>query len=447
MRTVKERAGELLKDVTDTVENSVSQNISEVTNQVNQRIRSVIEGSARKASDSIKEIASIDEKSILTYIDDRRQFSGLSSIFLALFLFILLPGWMAWLPAMVLVYGIITLYIFYVWRAKVDIPDGYEGVNTFFGRPVTDEKKKAKKGRNWYLSYPEFCLFMVSKQDQVISFEASSFAADYVRIGFEGQIMFKNADVAKIVVETTPSSIMKIINLYSRYILLRIITSIPDSRIKFIGRDNLQNLVGALNGYLSEEFGIEAKRATMPTQMNSILKDLEEIKTTLKEIELMKTETKKVRLESATKTVEGDMRQKRKIAYKQAILLQQKKISLDTIVSERINQIRQNQIIGARKRLEEASALLGKEVASYFAKIKKAMAVNKAIKELEASFDVEIAELKREVFKKLMPKKISVLGVKGIGTGVGLNYGHQIFESIHKRAVEDKMEKFNECDV
>ena len=81
----------------------------------------------------------------------------------------------------------------------------------------------------------------------------ANFPGDYASIGLSNQIVFHVVDSAKFVEHTSPAGIVKSLNLYASYIALRIITSVKDARVKFSGRDSLDNVSEALNGYLSED--------------------------------------------------------------------------------------------------------------------------------------------------------------------------------------------------
>ena len=57
---------------------------------------------------------------------------------------------------------------------------------------------------------------------------------------------------------------MKILSLYAGYLNLRIITSIEDARVKFSGRDRIDNVIGALNDNLKEPTVSKSYAAVCP---------------------------------------------------------------------------------------------------------------------------------------------------------------------------------------
>jgi hypothetical protein len=222
---------------------------------------------------------------------------------------------------------------------------------------------------------------------------------------------------------------MKIVNFYTSYIVLRMIVSVGDSRVKFMGRDRLDNLSQALNRYLSAPCGVSAVRATMPDAENPILDDLENVRTGLKSISAM-TEKKQVRLEAEVKVVESSIRRERKAARNEAIQLQQQRITLETHITEEVNTRRQELLINARQRLEESVSKVREEVSTWKAKVQKAIALRESRESLERDLDLRIARLKRAFMERLIPEQVQVLGVEGIGTGFGLSLGNRLLQEI-----------------
>jgi len=434
----KEKIKNAIGDVSSTAFASIDEMINVSTDTISEAIDERLQKITAKAkqTEQSRSFADMDEEKILMYNDDRRKLSGISSIFLSLFLFIALPTWMIWIPILVVLYGLVNFYIFYVMQAKVDIPDGFIGVVCYFGRPMRENERKAKTGRNWFLNFSNYCPYSISTRDQVTEISAANFTMDYGTVEFKAQVMFKNSDATTIITRTTPASIMKMIDIYSSYILLRIISSLRDSRVKFVGRDDIRNFVEALNGYLKDSYGIECKRATMPVSENSIIDDLEAIRTDLKQVDVLTKEDKKVRLEAAIKTVESDMRSKRKLSRSRAITLKQTEITLNTQIAEQVNKLKQEELIKARKKLEETEAELWRKANSFKAKVEKAKAIKAAFKALKAQFDLRLAALKREIFIKTMPKVIQVFDIDGIGTGIGLNMAHMLFGKTQEKVVE-----------
>ena len=268
-------------------------------------------------------------------------------------------------------------YFGYVSNCKVDVPDGFEGVMCRFGKP---SQETARRGRNWLFNFADFCSFLVSQRDQVVDSENANFAADSASIGLEDQKVFRVTDAAQFVANTSPAAVMRVLDLYGSYNALRIITSIRDSRVKFTGRDDLRNVITALNEQLgAHELGISVVRANMPTANNAILGDLEGIRTDIRRIEAMKDE-KQVRLEAEVKQVESEMRQKRKASRNSALDLQKEQITLQTNIAQQVNTVRQEAVIRARKTLEMTTSDLARAVESLKAKVEK-------VKTIRASFE------------------------------------------------------------
>ena len=187
--------------------------------------------------------------------------------------------------------------------------------------------------------------------------------------------------------------------------------------------------MAALNNHLSDDFGIEVTNVSMPSANNQILEDLEEIRTLLREIDAMK-EKRQVRLESAIKAVESELRTKRKQARRLTPELQQAKISLDTDITELVNEKRQEVLIGARRKLEKSASELDRDLANFRARLKKAISLQSSLEALRRNFELRKAELKRRAFNLIGPDQVTVLGVSGIGTGVGLGMSKDVVKKI-----------------
>jgi DNA repair exonuclease SbcCD ATPase subunit len=167
----------------------------------------------------------------------------------------------------------------------------------------------------------------------------------------------------------------------------------------------------------------------MPDAENPILDDLENVRTGLKSISAM-TEKKQVRLEAEVKVVESSIRRERKAARNEALQLQQQRITLETHITEEVNTRRQELLIKARQRLEESLSKVQEEVATWKAKVQKALALKESREALERDLDLRIARLKRAFMERLIPDQVQVLGVEGIGTGFGLSLGNRLLKRI-----------------
>ena len=401
---------------------------AERANQAVQQRLSRIVGVVEKATGGdIRRFAGVNESEILTYVPDRRSISGLAAMMLGFFFLTVLPSSWKLLSLLFFLAGVVYFLVGYVMNAKIDVPEGYEGVVCRFGKPVPAQK--ARRGRNWHLWYPHFIPFLASQRDQVVDTNNAGYTGDFASISLRNQITLRVTDSSTFITNTSPASLMKIVNFYTSYIVLRMIVSVGDSRVKFMGRDRLDNLSQALNRYLSSPCGVSAVRATMPETENPILDDLEDVRTGLKSISAM-TEKKQVRLEAEVKVVESSIRRERKAARNEALQLQQQRITLETHITEEVNTRRQELLINARQRLEESLSKVREEVSTWKAKVQKAIALKASRELLERDLDLRIARLKRAFMERLIPSQVQVLGVEGIGTGFGLSLGNRLLQEI-----------------
>ncbi len=394
---------------------------------VQQRLTRIVGVVEKATSGDIRRFAGVNESEILTYIPDRRSVSGLAAMSLGFFFLTVLPSSWKLLSILFFLAGLGYFIVGYVFNAKIDVPEGYEGVVCRFGRPIPD--RKARRGRNWHLWYPYYIPFLVSQRDQVVDTVNAGYTGDFASISLRNQITLRITDSPTFITNTSPAALMKIVNFYASYVVLRMIVSVGDSRVKFMGRDRLDNLSQALNLYLAAPCGVSAVRATMPEAENPILDDLEEVRTGLKGISAM-TEKKQVRLEAEVKVVESSIRRERKAARNEALQLQQQRITLETHITEEVNTRRQELLINARQRLEESLSKVQEEVATWKAKVQKALALKASQDSLERDLDLRIARIKRAFMERLIPDQIQVLGVDGVGTGFGLSLGNRLLKEI-----------------
>ncbi|MEA1996481.1 MAG: hypothetical protein U9N45_02540 [Gemmatimonadota bacterium] len=384
--------------------------LQDVTAQSNEKIKEKVAIWRDQFQKTVsKEVEIVDEEEVLEYLADKRDLGPLSTLFLAFVLFMILPGFLAWIAVLMFLWGVGSFLFRYVWNAKADIPDGYKGVGCIYGRPT--DSVSVNTGRNWFFKYGTFCPFKISERDQVVDLKTGNFTREFSILTLGGQITFRITDPAKFIENTSPGGIVKLIDLYADYVSLRIITSI-EARIKFTGRESIKNLVDALNGYLSDRYGISVRRGTMPEASNPILAELEYVRTVLESIEAL-GEKRKMELQRAIKEVESDIRKNIKITRSEAHKLEQGKINLETTIAEEINTIRQQAMINARTTLEQKVSKLKEAYNSLKGKIEKAEAIKGSIAGLETSFQVEEAALKRDALQKLLPKRVQVVQLKG----------------------------------
>lgn len=437
-----QQLGHVIKQHAETtLEQQAEQNFAALEGAIQARMDRVVKRAA--VQESLDKFAGIDEEEILSYVPDKRDFSGAGPILLGLLALVLLPGPTKILAGFFFVFGVGLFLLRYVNAAKVDVPDGYEGVVCRFGSPMGKSEAPAQTGRNWYFNYARFIPYLVSLRDQVVNLRNANFTWDFGSIALSNQVVFRIEDPAKFISRTSPAGIMKILNLYASYITLRMITSMQDARVKFVGRDRIDNVVQALNQYLAEPYGIRVIRANMPSADNDIIQDLESIRTRLKMIDAM-SEDKQVKLESAIKEVESAMRKARKETRSKALELQHAKISMETRIAEEVNTKRQAMLIDARRHLEEQISLLKREIASVRAKLDKARAIQESFKGLEAQVELRKAGIKRDLYQRMIPERISVMGVEGIGPGLGLSLGQQLFQALQEGSTVSETDELKE---
>lgn len=426
---LREMASNVVDEVEERAREGVEQALENRADDLDETIKGRLEEMVGVVSSSAEEtgmdkFTGVDEEDILTFVPDRRRLSGIGTLLLGLLFLALLPGVLKVVSLLFFATGLATFGWRYVSKAKVDVPDGYRGVICRKGKPMPGET--AKVGRNWLFRYLDHIPYLVSGRDQVVDMVVANFTSDFATISLKTQLVFRVVEPARFIAGATPASLMKILDLYASYIGLRMITSIEDARVKFVGRDHLGNVIDSLNRYLSDSFGIEVVRVTMPEARNEILGDLEEIRTQLKQVASMK-ETFQVRLESEVKAVESQVRKQRKGARGEALELQQSSVRLDTNVSERLHTEREKLKIGARRRLEQVLSELRREIANLRARIEKAKVIALSIGGLQEEFGLRLAALKRRAFRRLVPRRIDVFSVPGIGPGLGMSAGNSLF--------------------
>ncbi len=397
------------------LEQSIRARIGEMVNLVNE--------SAKSQRDKF---VGVNDDDLLTYVADRRNFNGVGAVLISLLILLILPGWLKWLAVATLIWAAVQFFFGYIWKSKVDIAEGFDGVVCQFGKPL---QESSQRGRNWLFSIRRFIPFVVSMRDQVVDASNANFTGDYVTVGLGMQIVFRVTDPGKFVSNTTPSGAMKLLSLYASYISLRMITSIGDARVKFTGRDHLENVIKALNSYLSNLCGIEVIRVNMPRADNTVLEDLESIRTELKEIDSLQ-QTRTVRLEAAIKAVEQEVRKRRVTSRNEALNLQQEAIRLETHLGQTVNRERQEILMKARQTLDQKVSELRNKISGLKANVEKSKALNASLAGLQSSWKLRIAQLRQRAMLKLMPKTITILGVEGIGTGVGLATGPRLLQGL-----------------
>lgn len=419
-REALRQAGRFAEDLGPDLREAAEQGTKRVTEAINERLKTFA-GVARKTT-SEENFAGVNESEILKFVPDRRTISGSAALFLGLFFLVILPGGLKLASVLFFAFGAFHFIVGYILKAKVDVPDGFTPVSCRFGEPV---ERHVHKGRNWNLAFPYFIPFLVSQRDLVVNTRNAGFTRDFASISMRNQITLRITDAATMVKAASPAMLMRIVDVYSSYDVLRVITSMTDSRVKFMGRDKMDNLVEALNSALRERFGAVAIRASMPEAENPVMDDLERVRTSLKAIAAL-NEERQVRLEASVKSVEQEIRTSRKIARTQAIRLQQRRIDLETFIAQSVNTDRPGLLMGARQQLEAMLSEVKRDVATWKARVQKAKVFVANKPSMQINLALRMAAIKRQIQQRLIPERVHVLGVDGIGTGVGFSIGNTL---------------------
>lgn len=391
------------------------------------RMTAVVEASEKAVRSGENNFSGINEEAILSFVHDKRSIAGVGPLLLGIFLAATLPNGWGLLSIPFFAAFLLIAFFGYVWPSRVDISEGYEGVVCVKGAP--DKNAASKTGRNWELDFLRFIPYKVAtKTDQIARISVANFTRDFASVNITMQIVFRVTDRGRFVSETSPALAMRLMQIYARYIALRMITSIDDARVKFIGRDNLENVAAELNRYL-RDYGITVLRVTMPEAENGILDDLEEIRIGVNETAIL-SGSKPMRLEAAVKAIETEMRRNRKNALALAQELQNEGINFESAVSVAINSTRQQLVIDAQRQVTTKHAELEGLISGLQARITKAEAIKTSIPSLKRSYALRLAQIKQQAAMRMLPKQVVVFDVPGIGTGIGLRMGTDVLKSV-----------------
>lgn len=383
-------------------------------------VRNVSGGSGKEGGTDFK---GIDESSVLTFVPDHRSISGVAPLLLGLFCLVALPGGWKSLAVFFLLFAVAFAFFGYVWQSKVDIPEGFSGVLCNKGDP--DMAVPMHAGRQWIFGYMRWIPFLVAaKKDQVVTNNVANFTKDFGSIKLKLVVSFRIVQPDRFAVHTSPAVAMALMERYTNYIALRMITSIEDARVKFTGRDNLTNVAAELNRYMAQ-YGIEVTRVTMPEAENAVVDDLETIRIAVNEADVLQR-SKPMQLETGVKTVQSGIRRSRKRALALAQELLNEGVSFQTAVSVAVNTERQRLLIEAQRQITERYSGLMFAIATMHAKIAKAQSLKQAIPGLEQGFKLRLAEIKRRAAIAMLPNQVTVLSVPGIGQGVGMGYARDM---------------------
>jgi len=394
--------------------------IRERLNRYVDTVRNVSGGSRKEGG---KDFKGIDESSVLTFVPDDRSISGVAPLLLGLFCLVALPGGWKFLSLIFIFAAAAFAFFGYVWQSKVDIPEGFSGVLCNKGEP--DSNKEMPAGRQWIFGYMQWIPFLVAaKKDQVVTNNVANFTKDFGSIKLKLVVSFRIIRPDRFAVHTSPAVAMALMERYTNYIALRMITSIEDARVKFTGRDNLTNVAAELNRYMAE-YGIEVTRVTMPEAENAVVDDLETIRIAVNEADVLQR-SKPMQLETGVKTIQSGIRRSRKRALALAQELLNQGVSFQTAVSVAVNTERQRLLIEAQRQITERYSELMGATATMHAKIAKAKSLQQAIPGLVQGFHLKLAEIKRRVAIAMLPSDVTVLSVPGIGQGVGIGYARDM---------------------
>lgn len=419
---------EVTKAANDLLDDAVKKGSEELKNRIDQRLGAIVNRVRTSVEGTIKErFSGVAESKMLIYNADNRSFDFVSTVLLAIVALILLPSYSKILAVFVFAFAGFRFLTGYFLASKIEVANGWVGVVCENGLPV--DGKLAGPGLTRFWSPTAFAPFTVSTgQDQVVSATTVNVAKDYVNIGMTNQLVFRITNPAKFVSSINPVSFMRLLNFYASYVSLRIITSISDSRVKFTGGNDLPNYIAALNSYLSNTYGITVIRASMNKVENDVLDDLEEVRTEISEVKSLDV-SRSVRIENAKRTIEADLREKRKGSRSASLKLQQADLQLATSVSEKVNAKRQELLASARRRLDERISQVNLVIADLSARLEKAKALKESLPELEINLNLRKAKLKLAVLQAMLPKQVSIVSVEGIGTGIGLKLAGQILNA------------------
>lgn len=409
----KEIGEELTADAVARVRLEADEFIRDRLKKMSQTVRDV----AGKSKADGGDFTGIDERSVLTFVPDQRSIAGVAPLLVGVFCLIVLPGMWKFAALLFVFIAAVAAFFGYVWQSHIDIPEGFSGVLCHKGEP--DLTKTTHTGRNWIFDYMEWIPFQVAaKKDQVVKINVANFTKDFASIKLCLVVAFRIDKPERFAVHTSPAVAMALMERYTNYIALRMITSIEDARVKFTGRDNLTNVAGELNRYMSQ-YGITVTRVTMPEASNAVVDDLESIRISVNAADVLQR-SKPMQLETGIKTVESGIRRSRKQALALAQELLNEGISFLTAVSVAVNARRQTLVIDAQRQITERYSELMGAIATMDAKIAKAHALRASIPALVQNIELRLANIKRKAIIKMLPAEINVLGVSGIGQGVGM---------------------------
>lgn len=138
MERVQDAAGDIANEVGDKASDELQASIEEGRKKVQGEIEDKLGAMVGMVTDSAREtlkeqFRGIDEEEVLRFVPDRRRFAGIGPLLMGLFLLVLLPSVLNVVAYLFFLGGALAFGARYVLNAKVDVPEGYEGVLCRFG--------------------------------------------------------------------------------------------------------------------------------------------------------------------------------------------------------------------------------------------------------------------------------------------------------------------------
>ena len=199
----EELGDKILQDGRAVAERALGAGAERASEAVQQRLTRIVGVVEKATGGDIRRFVGVNESEILTYVADRRSISGLAAMMLGFFFLTVLPPGVKLLSILFFLVALGYFFVGYVMNAKIDVPEGYEGVVCHFGRPLQD--RKARRGRNWHLWYPHFIPFLVSQRDQVMDTNNAGFTGDFASISLRNQITLRVTDSSTFITNTSPA--------------------------------------------------------------------------------------------------------------------------------------------------------------------------------------------------------------------------------------------------
>ncbi|OGZ08463.1 MAG: hypothetical protein A3D65_01130 [Candidatus Lloydbacteria bacterium RIFCSPHIGHO2_02_FULL_50_13] len=386
----------------------ISQEIQESTERIISVV-TVAESTGKEAAQ-----AGIAEETVIQVVPDERNIAGVGFILVALFFAVL----SFWGVALVLFFiGVARFIMGPLWSWKIEVPNGFRGVSCNNGKP----DKLAKQARNWNFNIFRYIPALVTARDLPIEITSAGHTGDFATIARSDLYVLRVEDPQKFVQDASLATVEKLLRAHARMIMLRVISSIKDSRVKF-ARGKLVNVADEINRHLVPLTGVKIHECT-PTQVtNVILDDLEYVRTQIEGIRTLQNDLV-TKIENAQKTVEQHRRRDEREVVNKSLELQQEYGDLVTAITQSMNATKQSIAMHARQQLDRAVSSLTAEAAVVRSKIQKAKSLLQSVDGLKLMFSIRKAKIMRLAYRHMTPREVTVIDVPGIGAGVGMSLG------------------------